>query len=243
MSNILIFESGRSGYGGSFKCCYFIANNLKKYGYSPHVVFLYDSIYWKKLNQNGIEVKNLYINPFHKKLERISRRINKRFPYFSIFIDYFLHFNFISNLKRFILAKKIVLVHTNTHFLSDFLVYESAVSLKLPIICHLRSMPKRYLTLPEQKLARYENSSFIAISKAVLKEWVAAGIPEYKIKLIYDAQPQIKNTSNYKKHSLNDDSNIHLLYVGRLKKRKGVNILIEALAILKNKKMEIINSW
>lgn len=235
MSNILIFESGRSGYGGSFKCCYFIVNILKKYGYSPHVISVYDSIYWKKLNQNGIGVKNLYTNSFYRKLERISKKINSKFPYYSIFIDYFLYFNFINNLKRFILAKKIVLVHTNTHFISDFLVYKSAVALKLPIICHLRSMPRRHLTLPEKKLAGYEYSCFIAISKAVLKEWVIAGIPENKIKLIYDAQPQIKKTFNYKKHSSKDDSTVNLLYVGRLRKHKGVDILIEALEILENK--------
>jgi glycosyltransferase involved in cell wall biosynthesis len=239
MNSILIFESGSSGYGGSFKSCYFITNILKEYGYSPYVAYVYDSIYWEKLQKKGIEVKNLYTNPFYKNIDRFSKKINRIFPYYSIYIDSLLHSNFINDLKKFISEKNITLVHTNTHFISDFLMYKSAVSLKLPIICHLRSMPRRYLTIPEQKLAGYKYSCFIAISNAVLKEWVKAGIPEHKIKLIYDAQPQIKNTSSYKKHSSKDDSTTHLLYVGRLKKHKGVNILIKALAILESKKWKL----
>ena len=241
MNSILIFESGSSGYGGSFKSCYLIANILKEYGYSPYVAYVYDSIYWEKLQKKGIEVKNLYTNPFYKNLERFSKKINRIFPYYSIYIDTLLHLNFINDLKKFISGKNIALIHTNTHFISDILVYRSAADLGLPIICHLRSMPRRYLTIPEQKLARYKYSRFIAISNAVLKEWVKAGIPEHKIKLIYNGLPQIKNISNYKymKYFFKDDSTIYLLYVGRLKKHKGINILIKALAMLESKKWRL----
>ena len=57
MNKILIFDCGTSGYGGSFKSCYFIAKILKKNGYFPNVIAVNDSIYWKRLNLNGIKVK------------------------------------------------------------------------------------------------------------------------------------------------------------------------------------------
>jgi len=244
MCNILIFESGTVGYGGSFKCCHSIATILKEYGYSPYIISNYDSIYWKKLNHNGIVVKKLYSNNFLICLEKISKKMNRKFPYFSVIIDYFLYINIINNLKRFIFNKNIALVHTNTHFYSDFLVYKLAVACKLPVICHLRSMPRRSLTRQEKKLTGYKNSYFIAISRAVLKEWVRAGLPEYKIKIIYDGLSGIVDKSNDENYFLKNPSIIYLLFAGRLKKQKGVNILIDALKILKseNWKLSIVGN-
>ena len=249
MIKTLIFESGRSGYGGSFKCCWLNAVILKRQGYQPSVISVNDSIYWKSLNQEGIKTKiilhrfcsnEIRKKTINKKLRGFSRKITRRFPNLSIFCDSLLHFIFIKNLKKYIISEKIKLVHTNTNFINDMPVYKAAYDLKLPLICHLRSMPQRRLTPPEQRLSKYRQSCFIAVSKATLKEWVKAGIPEYKIKLIYDSLPHVQNVQRCNKDLQNEnDNNIYLLYVGRLEKRKSIHILIKALLAIRNKNWKL----
>ena len=256
MNKILIFESGESGYGGSFKGCYFITRILKKYGYSPNVIAVNDSIYWKKLKHHNIKVKIINHIFYSKKISGnfLDRNLKKNFsrikyskyyPNFQILFNSFIHFNLINHIKKFIIEKNIKLIHTNISFIRDISVYKVAIDLKLPVICHLRTMPKRHLTYREKILAGYRSSRFIAISKAVLIKWVEVGVPESKIELIYNSQLPVKvrkKTFNYKKNSIKNNSIIYLLFAGSLIKRKGINILIEALSYIesKNWKLSII---
>jgi len=245
--NTLIFNSGESGYGGCFKSCYFIADILKKNGYSPNVISINDSFYWNRLEHEGIRIKivnHIFYsreknnNFFNKNLRRIFFRFkkNKYFLNFLLIFNDLIHFSFMNSIKKFVKERKIKLIHTNLDFFKDISVYKAAVDLKLPVICHLRTIPKRKLTYLEKRLSGYKFSLFIAISKAVLEEWVKAGIPGFKIKLIYNSQEQIKiDEPDYEKDPVNSNSNIHLLFVGRLVKRKGIDLLIKALSCIDNK--------
>jgi glycosyltransferase involved in cell wall biosynthesis len=239
---ILLFDSGESGFGGSFKSCFRVVDILKRNGYFPMVVGINNSFYWKMLKSRGIEVKTInhifYTkNRSYSFYEKIIRKLYavfkkyKYFPYFLLFFNKFVHYDLISQLKRIIKEEKIELIQTNINFFKDIPVYIIAVGLNIPIICYLRTMPKRQLIYPEKRLAQYEHGTFIAISIAVLRAWIRSGIPESRIRVIYNAQPPIETVKNVQRNN----TIVKLLFVGRLEKRKGVDLLIEAMSGVKNK--------
>jgi glycosyltransferase involved in cell wall biosynthesis len=243
---VLIFDSGESGFGGSFKSCYLIAKSLIKSGYSPVVVAINDSYYWDKLRSEGIKVniirhifysKNVKYNFFEKIIRKIYYifRNNRSISIFLFLFNRIIHLDFISQIIKIIKNEKIGIVHTNLNFFKDIPVYKIAANLKLPVICHLRTMPKRKLNYFEKKLINYKHSLFIAISKAVKEEWIKIGLPCSKIRLIYNAQSKIDfEKCDNKEIFRKNNSTVYLLFVGRLTLEKGISLLIEALSHIKD---------
>lgn len=241
MARIFIFESGTTGWGGSFKSCFLIATALRKIGHCIVVSYLNESDYRYKLNAQDISVKRFYHrfysqeirnDFFNRVLRIIDKSVKKKFAFLSSFFDSVVHYKFIINVRRFIIENGIDLVHTNTNFIRDLEVFRIARKMNFPVVCHLRTDPSRQLTFSEKKMAEYKNVIFIAVSKSIMNKWIGVGLPKDKIKLIYNAQPPLLNLSKEIKnfdYELKKNT-VHFLFVGRLSKIKGVDILVNALS-------------
>jgi glycosyltransferase involved in cell wall biosynthesis len=163
-------------------------------------------------------------------LRKIDKQAKKWLPSIPFLFDNLVHQKLIDDVGEFIVNQKIDLVHTNTNFIRDIEIFKLAKKLKLPVICHLRMEPYRQLTFTENKIAKYEKARFIAISKAIMNKWIDAGLPKDKIQLIYNAQlPLDIEIKQDRRHNLGDTP-IKLLFVGRLSRVKGVDILIKSLS-------------
>ena len=98
MSRIFIFESGTTGWGGSFKSCFYIATSLKKQGYSVMVGYLNESEYWKELAKLDIPVRKFYHKLYSNEIKnyftnRLLRKIDKQakngcYPFLSCLIQF-----------------------------------------------------------------------------------------------------------------------------------------------------------
>lgn len=240
MLKIFLFESGTTGWGGSFKSCFYITTALKKQGYSVIVGYLNKSEYWNKIAELDIltrkfyhrfysnEIKNLILN---RLLRKIDKQAKKWFSFVPFSFDNLIHHNFIVEVEKTVISQKIDLIHTNTNFIRDIEIFKLAKKLNLPVVCHLRMDPYRQLTFAEKKIAKYQKAEFVAISESIMKKWIEAGVPKQKIRLIYNAQPpliDLYDRENKEELKL-ETSPISLLFVGRLSRIKGVDILINAL--------------
>lgn len=249
MHRVFLFESGSTGWSGSFKSCYYIASALEKRAdFSVTVGCFNESVYWEKLKQQGIPVirfcNNFYTlkrkdNIFFRVLRNVDWQTKKWFGFLPFSLEGIVNRNFIKELKDFLRKKKIDLIHANTSLFRDMEILAIAKELRLPIVCHFRGYPYRNLTMTEKELVRYKKVEFVAVSKAIKMAWTQAGVPENKITVIYNAQRDLpQKIKNKLVLSLEKNEKIvHLLFIGRLSKIKGLDTLIKALDMIKE------NNW
>jgi glycosyltransferase involved in cell wall biosynthesis len=235
MHRIFLFESGTTGWGGSFKSCYLIANALRKREAFVAVGYLNSSNYWRKLEVDNFLIKEFSHKLYSKKIKnsfcnRLLRRLDKHTKILLSLFNNKIHNKFISEVVEFIKENNINLIHSNTNYIRDIEIFKLAKRMGLPIACHLRMEPCQKLTFFEKKIARYEKACFIAVSKAIRRKWIVAGLPKEKIKLIYNAQPQLNSIQMKNLVDYSDNFPVKILFVGRLSKIKGVDVLINALA-------------
>ena len=120
-------------------------------------------------------------------------------------------------------------------------LFGSAFSLlrRVPFVCHLRLRPPDPICV-QWRLGLKGAKRFIVISNHTKSEWLHRGIPLDKTDLVYNGfdTKQLcpaKNLSLVRKER-NRDENEHIIsYVGRIDDDKGIETLIEALALLKQK--------
>ncbi len=136
-------------------------------------------------------------------------------------------------IEKIIDFKNIDIIHTNLDRIDIGAYY--AKKYNIPHIWHIRehldddfktiSIFKNYIKYMEKY-----NSTYVAISKSVKNRWVTRGLPENKIKLIYDgirAEGLTKREINYK--------TIKMIFIGGYSKNKGQEEFIEALGKLPQK--------
>jgi len=248
MHRICLFESGTTGWGGSFKSCFLIASILKKKGYSVIIGYVNKSEYWKSLERENVATfllqHILYNNEAKKKFRnRLAGLIINLICDSPINLFFFLtsliHRKFISKVSGIVKNNKVDLIHTNSNFQRDLDVIKIAKDFNLSVICHLRTAPYHNLTRAEKSLVAYNKITFIAISEIMRKRWVTAGLPKNKIQLIYNAQPEIKKRNHIKVTREINHPPVRLLYVGRLVKNKGLDILLSALPSLNSDKWSL----
>jgi glycosyltransferase involved in cell wall biosynthesis len=108
-----------------------------------------------------------------------------------------------------------------------------------PLVCHLRLPPPQSLDrLRQMALSRVYR--FITVSQSTRRQWIDFGIPAEKITCIYNGvdidrftiAPTLDQPESLR-HCLNLPETAQVIaYTGRLDRRKGVEILLEAMAKL-----------
>ena len=111
------------------------------------------------------------------------------------------------------------------------------------ILSSLKGIPLvHYIQLPAYKfkfklrLGLYAVDQFIAVSNHTKCTWVDLGIPENKVNVVYNGidTEKFKPPENFlverKKLDLSEDKTV-ILYVGRLNRNKGIEVLIKAVAL------------
>jgi len=117
----------------------------------------------------------------------------------------------------------------------------------IPLICSLRGSDintyphYNWLTLRQTKGVISKTDQLITVSKALKKEVEKIAIPKHKIQVIYNGcdlekfrPKQTLRIITRKKLNIPENSDV-LIFVGGLKKEKGVNELIESFISLSNK--------
>lgn len=118
-----------------------------------------------------------------------------------------------------------------------------------PIVCSPHGMLDPYIIQSQGKLKRTISRLFFqrgleavncyhALCKKELEDIRAYGLKQ-PVAII----PNGIYLPNTTKHYLKTDDKHHLLYLGRLHKKKGVDILLKAIALVKKESPEVLNSW
>ncbi len=106
----------------------------------------------------------------------------------------------------------------------------------IPHICHLREhvVGDYHVCIYKPKINKYMDSIadiFVAISHSVKDAWVKIGLPEDKIRIIYNGL----DSGRYVNKKLNDSSIIRIVMTGHIQPNKGQEQLIKALSLLDEK--------
>lgn len=146
----------------------------------------------------------------------------------------------IFHIAKYIKRNGIEVVHCNSLYSPELLILKPYYFSHTKVVHTIHDVGQ-YGTLPKWKiiLRNYLCDSFIAISTCVKNDVINAGANPRKVRVLYNAI----NIEKYKMHSKKKFNNKHVIIgnVARIMpEKKGQDILIDALAILKNKYPEIL---
>jgi glycosyltransferase involved in cell wall biosynthesis len=130
------------------------------------------------------------------------------------------------------------ILHLNNTFSTDHDALIAAKSLNIPVVSHVRGIEPKI-----NRLALFFSRSLnriISISKAVQQNLLNQGVSDKNITLIYDGINEKRITDGVKREYINKAYNLapdHKIFgvVGNIKPWKGQKLLVEAVALLKQK--------
>lgn len=120
---------------------------------------------------------------------------------------------------------------------------------KVPIVCSPHGMLDPYIIKKQGKIKRiianiFFSKGFRAVNcYHALCQKEMKDIRAYGLKQPIAIIPNGINLPITTKKYIKSDSNYHLLYLGRLHPKKGIDILLQAIAILKKENPNIFNNW
>jgi glycosyltransferase involved in cell wall biosynthesis len=160
--------------------------------------------------------------------------------------------NLLTDIRK-ISAHRDSIVYSN-QLVDTFFGYTLAFAKNVPLVCHLRQpasrlpvsrsgISQRTKSQPfqfQKFIGRKGVNRFITISNQTKREWIASGVGEKKIEVVYNGinPGKFKPPTNLAK--LREEWHIHentqiISYAGRLDTEKGIETLIKAFALLVRK--------
>jgi glycosyltransferase involved in cell wall biosynthesis len=129
------------------------------------------------------------------------------------------------------------LVYGN-QYQESFFGYGLACIKRIPLVCHLRLPPPSSLGI-QSRLGLQGAKQLIAISQQTKADWILAGFSSHTIKTVHNgidlekfaSQVTLERSHFSTEHS--SESVKVIAYVGRLDKVKGIETLLQAIALLK----------
>lgn len=114
-----------------------------------------------------------------------------------------------------------------------------AKSLGMPSVCHLRMPAPGRLRLQNRDMFR-SITRYIAVSGETRRGWVATGLPADRVELVYNGIDPAKFAPAKPARDLRTELNVPagvplIAYVGRIDRSKGVPILLQAIAKLRER--------
>jgi len=131
---------------------------------------------------------------------------------------------------RFVKEKSIDILYVNQYFDLPFYALLSKIS-GLPLVCHLRLPCPDYVS-KQYRFGLNQCAGCLAISNHTKQTYVDAGFPGAKIDVLYNAI----DTSELISPMADSESNpeiIKLIYVGRISREKGLDVLFKAFQLLR----------
>lgn len=240
--SILYFDTGISGYGGSFKSLAYTVNMFSKNFTNVYVVYLNDSKILSELNHDNVETIKISDLIYCKKrragvrlLIKGNRLMCSVFPSLKPKSEWLLHRRTLKKVERCIDLKKIDLIHFNIDPFREFFAYKLCLKYNIPAVFHLRVFHNERNPLHKLKFLNMDNNKFIAISQAIQESWKTLGLDEKRISVIPNFIPfestGVKESSSGKSPVTVPEGK-RLLFVGRIEKIKGIDFLIQAFAKL-----------
>jgi glycosyltransferase involved in cell wall biosynthesis len=228
-TRLIIFLPNFS-YGGASKSIFKLCKFLSKKEFSILVVSIGKNFFKQNLIENNcevIELKSSRVLFSIIDIRKIIKDNNKLNFKKIIFISNIHYANIISSIAIFGI-KNIILILIERTSLNE-----------LKIKFNLQSYIKNIIILNLIKYF-YKKANLIITNSIFEKKFIKKNFLIRKIKVIYP--PTIKKILSPKKITSNKKKNIiNIIYVGRLSKEKGINLIVKALALLKNKYNFIFN--
>jgi len=243
MKNILVIESGRSGYGGSFQSLYMTINSLNVKNYHFIVIFFNPTVFYDKLVQIGVEC--YYINDVifsgeqnWKKyiLGKLNGFFLKMVPLFSVWIDFLIHIKTIYKLLLIARKRKIDIIHLNNQLVLNFVGLFIAKYLNVPCVVHLRTFNSYGLNQYKVAYSKKINIHYIAVSEKIKRHWIERGLDSDMIEVLHNVFQSNHDSKAEDKVSplIMEYDGYKLVFVGRLIECKGISFLIEGFKMVLN---------
>lgn len=232
--NVLFLELGSSGHGGSFKSLKEHIEIMRHTMGRVIVVVVNDSIYkddYKNLGCDVIKLQHsLYSNQskflgLYNKLFAIARRVN---GLLALAINLLFERRFTQKICSIVKNNDISLLYLNDQPMRNFCGFSVSRKMHIPVVSHMRTL-NTFGFMPS--FARYAlkcNVSFVAISQAVKREWAKVYVDPGKVTVVYNPVPINEKFDHVVKK-------YDVIYVGRLIEGKGLDTLLKAICVLRNK--------
>lgn len=222
--------------GGSHYCLLEICRALDKERYDATVVFYEENDLVSEFRDTGFKVRieePFQASQFGENLPAPLRRVF-RLPvnYFNMMVLRVLKW------RKILQQENADILHLNNTFSTDHDALIAAKSLKIALVSHVRGIEPRINKLG--LLFSRSLDRIIAISKAVKQNLLNQGVSDENITLIYDGINENRITDGVKENYLNSKYDLKqeqtiFGVVGNIKPWKGQKLLVEAVALLKEK--------
>lgn len=216
------------------------AQALVNDGYAVDVICLKRGEHPSTEEVGGVSVFRLPVSR-HKKSGRLIQ-----------FIEYLVFF-FLSSIKLLALYSKKHYDCVQVHNLPDFLVFAAALpklfGAKVILDIHdmmpdfyaasinreMDSLPVRLVVLEERLSCRFADR-IICVTENARQALIDRGVPKEKISIVMNvADSEIFNRSGEKNKILDDNQEFRLVYHGSFTKRYGVDLIVHAVNLLRDK--------
>ncbi len=186
-------------------------------------------------NEKGVEN---YVVPYRYCVyaPHTKKLLNLLKKYLKVCIVSFYNKRALGKLKKLVNLDTVNIIHTNIN--RDLFGMMVSKKYKIPNITHLREYSKDHFQLeflyPNQiNFMNTYSEKFIAISKAVEKDWIQRGLDRKKIEMIYDGVDEQGIT--FQEKSLCDK--VKIVMCGGIYEGKGQLQLVKALKLLKDRRI------
>jgi len=148
----------------------------------------------------------------------------------------------LSFIKQIIVTNNINIIHTNTNPYNDLFAILSAKQNSLPVVSHIRDLPRFRISKSKIKLLNQYAIKFIANSSSVSKAWSKIGINKNNIVVVYNGIDYSEtDTFRNKAQKFNEFKILKpIICVGRLISWKGHSFLLDAIQILSTYRNDFI---